>query len=98
MESIEHNEMFLRHSSMAYVQEGRPLDLELEGADDLNRCEGKLLYDQKHVVFLPHTYGYGFFEGPNNSCIILLPSLYQVFLFVYISPPRYTRFKVYIYY
>lgn len=63
MESSEHNEMFVRHSSMAYVQEGRPLDLELEGADDLNRCEGKLLCEHKNVVFLPHTYKYIFFKG-----------------------------------
>lgn len=40
MNFFEHNEMFIRLSSMVHVQEGRPLDLELEGGDDLNRCEG----------------------------------------------------------
>lgn len=42
--TIEHNEMFMRPSSMAYVQGGRPLDPRLEGKDDLNRCEAVIPY------------------------------------------------------
>lgn len=53
--------MFIRHSSMACAQEGRPLGVGLEGTHDLNCCEGKVLYDYKNVVLLPHTYDNGFF-------------------------------------
>ena len=49
MEKIEHNEMFNSHSSMAYLQGGMPLDLVLEGKDDLNHCEGELPCDQKKL-------------------------------------------------
>ena len=45
--TIEHNEMFMRPSSMAYVQGGRPLDPRLEGKDDLNRCEAVIPYSRK---------------------------------------------------
>lgn len=81
MEKIEHNEMFNSHSSMAYLQGGMPLDLVLEGKDDLNHCEGELPCDQKNYVPLTMGLQYTYDEpclslGPNNSCILLLPSLH----------------------
>lgn len=52
MEFFEHNETTIRHSSMAYGQGGRPIDLGLKGKDVIDCCEGDLPCDHKKFLFL----------------------------------------------
>lgn len=69
--TIEHNEMFMRPSSMAYVQGGRPLDPRLEGKDDLNCCEVEL--PQRLCTCMLYIWQWSFL-GPNEYCILMFSS------------------------
>lgn len=63
---------------MVYVQ-GRPLDLGLEGEDDLSHCEGELPCDHNNFVLLLYsTYGNNLNTSKVHSYIMLVWRLINV--------------------
>jgi hypothetical protein len=64
-------------------KEGGHLDLRLKGEIDLNHCKGELHCDHKNFLFLQFTYCNSFFQGKNNSCILLLSFLHKRCFCVY---------------
>ena len=84
MNIFAHNEMLNRHSSMAYVEGGRPLHLGLERKDDLNCCDRELPCDHKTLYFDDIHMETFFFQGQRTLVYFCFPLYIKDFyLFIY---------------
>ena len=72
---------------MEHVQRMRPLDLGLEGKDDLDRCEDELHVTTNTLYFYDMHMAKIFFYGPNNSYTSTTFFRLIIFLCVYIFLP-----------
>lgn len=61
---------------MEHVQRGRPLDLGLEGNDDLDRCEGELHVTTNTLCFYDMHMATISFMGQITLVILPLPSFF----------------------